>query len=202
MDAQLAVSALIRMSEALQVLLVENAPRKFHAELRNLAVLGFTSEGSILGAVRELVRTSVRDAYIEGLYQGGIPEAEMTPDDQSAIATLIQNQLSYVTDFVRDVRAARRDRAAQREILVTRINFWTASIEAAATAGLNSAKENEMVTWKLGGAEVHCKGPNSCTWLDGQKHRRKWFVSRGVGAPRTPGQGTPCKGFNCQCTLE
>jgi hypothetical protein len=177
---------------------IASVARKFHADLRNLATLGFVSSGSILADTRAAVRGAVEDAYIEGLIEGGIPADEMTDDDARAIADLVAEQAQYVTDFVRAIRDAKGDRAAQRDILDNRINLWTASIEAAGAAGLASAKANEMVTWRLGATEEHCA---TCNQLNGQSHRRKWFASRNY-YPQKPGAALDCGGYNCLCTLD
>lgn len=161
-----------------------------------MAVLGFTTSGSILADARRLVKDAVADAYIEGLKEGGIPADEMTDDDALMIVELSTTQLEYVTDFVKAIRAARDDKAAQRDILDNRINLWTQSIEAAGAQGLASAKSNEMVQWKYGETE-HCE---TCERLNGQKHRRKWFADRNY-FPQKPGAAMECGGYNCQCEL-
>lgn len=201
-DLVRAALALERMGIALQFILAEKSvasvARKFHASLRNLVTLGFVSDSSILADVRRLVKQSVEDAYIEGLKEGGVSADEISADDGMMIIELNQQQQDYVTDFVRAVRAAKGDRAAQRDLLDNRIDLWTRSVEAAGAAGLASAKANEMVTWKLGSTEEHCK---TCNRLNGQRHRRQWFASRNY-FPRTPGADLECGGFNCRCTLD
>lgn len=144
------------------------------------------------------MKDAIADAYIEGLKEGGIPADEMTDDDAMMIVELADGQAQYITDFVRAIRAAKNDKAAQRDILDNRVNLWTASIEAAGMQGLASAKANEMVTWHLGTTEEHCK---TCNQLNGQRHRRRWFADKNY-FPRTPGAALECGGFNCMCTLE
>ncbi len=148
--------------------------------------------------MRHLVKQAVEDAYFEGLKEGGISPDEMDEEDAQNIVQLNLTQQDYITAFVRSIREARDDRAAQRDILDNRIDLWTASIAAAGQAGLNSAKANEMVVWRLGATEEHC---STCNQLNGQSHRRKWFVSKNY-LPRTPGAALECGGFKCQCTLE
>jgi hypothetical protein len=166
--------------------------------LRNLVTLGFVTDGSILGDMRRLVKDAVADAYIEGLAEGGIPADEMSDDDALMIVELSQAQLDHVTDFVRAIREAKDDKAAQRDILNSRVPMWAASIESAGAQGLASAKANAMGTWKLGKTEEHCE---TCQKLNGQRHRMKWFTSKGY-IPRQPGSETlACHGFNCDCQV-
>ena len=109
-------------------------------------MLGFTSSGSILADARRIVKDAVGDAYVEGLKEGGVAFEDMDSDDDLMIIELTDQQTQYVTDFVKAVRAARGDKAAQRAIL-DRVELWTASIEAAGMQGLASAKKKEMGTW-------------------------------------------------------
>ncbi|OGC94598.1 MAG: hypothetical protein A2W25_02410 [candidate division Zixibacteria bacterium RBG_16_53_22] len=197
-DLVIAFSALEDMAIALGIAekSVASVVRKFHAAWRNLVVLGFTSSGSILADARRIVKDAVGDAYVEGLKEGGVAFEDMDSDDDLMIIELTDQQTQYVTDFVKAVRAARGDKAAQRAIL-DRVELWTASIEAAGMQGLASAKKNEMVTWHYGDTE-HC---NTCQHLDGQRHRRSWFSQRNY-FPRKPGAAMDCGGYKCQCVLE
>lgn len=197
MDLDLSADALAKM----QLMLAELRPQerdiarvsaRFHADLRNLAVLGFVSSGSILAGVRGLVKQAVKDAYVAGLEEGGV--MEVGPDDGMAIVELATQQLDHVTDFVRAIRAAQTDKAAQRDILDKRINLWQASIEAAGRAGLNSAKQNEMVEFRIKpGAAPSDESCKTCKHLLGQQHRRKWVTEHGLDP--APGNTN----FECGC---
>lgn len=177
---------------------IESVTRRFHADLRGLATLGFVTEGSILADMRRLVKNAVEDAYFEGLKEGGISPDEMDVEDAQNIDQLNLTQQDYVTAFVRAIREAKGDRAAQRDILDNRIELWTASVAAAGMAGLNSAKRNEM---------VHFAGPDGqescvdCQRYKHEAHRRKWFQGRNL-LPATPGSALDCGGWQCQHYLE
>ena len=177
---------------------IASVAKRFRSDLRNLAVLGFVSDSSILADVRRLVKQAVEDAYVEGLAEGNVSADEMSEDDALMIIELNTNQQDYVTDFVRAIREAKGDKVLQRNILDTRVDLWAASIEAAGMQGLASAKANEMVVWRLGSTEEHCR---TCRQLDGQRHRRKWFADRNY-FPQTPGADLECGGFNCLCVLK
>lgn len=176
---------------------VAGITRVFRARLYGLAVRGMTGEGSILGDVRRLVQTAVEDAYYAGLAESGIGEEDVGPEEKRKANELVATQLAYVTDFCKAVRESRDDRALQRNILDNRIDIWARSIEAAGEVGRADGAANEMVTWKWGPTEEHCK---DCKQLNGQKHRRKWFADRGFW-PRRPGASMECGGYNCQCEL-
>src|SRR4030066_1384834 len=147
-DLVVAFSALEDMAIALGIAekSVASVVRKFHAAWRNLVVLGFTSSGSILADARRIVKDAVGDAYVEGLKEGGVAFEDMDSDDDLMIIELTDQQTQYVTDFVKAVRAARGDKAAQRAIL-DRVELWTARIEAAGMQGLGRAKKKVKGTW-------------------------------------------------------
>lgn len=149
--------------------------------------------------MRALVKQAVEDAYFSGLQEGGVAPDEMDETDAQNIVQLNLTQQDYVKAFSDDVRtAAKVGTAEAKNAILRRIELWTASIAAAGQAGLNSAKANEVVTWHLGATEEHC---TTCNKLDGQKHRRKWFVDKNY-LPRTPGAAMDCGGWRCLCTLE
>lgn len=176
---------------------VAGVVRKFHAELRNLVTLGFVSDSSILADMRRLVKQGVEDAYFAGLAEGGVSADEASADDALMVVELNTQQQDHITDFVRAIRAAKDDKAAQRDILNNRVNLWTASIEAAGMQGLASAKANAMGEWVYGDTD-HC---DTCAGLNGKRHRLKWFTSHGY-IPREPGSRTlDCHGFRCQCRI-
>lgn len=196
----LMTQSLVEMSDVLAITekSIASVARKFQAQLRGLTIISMTGGGSILADVRQAVKDGIENAYIEGMIEGGLTPDDVTADDAQMIDELNLTQQDFVTDFVKAIRQAQGDKAAQRDILDNRIPLWTASIEAAGMQGLASAKKNEMVTWHLGATEEHCK---TCNQLNGQSHRRSWFASRNY-FPQTPGASLECGGFNCQCTLE
>ncbi len=199
MNLALASDALRDMATVLQISdkSVTSIARKFHADLRRLVTLGFVSDSSILGDLRRLVKNAIADAYVEGLAEGDVSADEMSDDDALMIIELGDRQLEHVTNFVRDIRDAKNDKAAQRDILDRRLDLWTASVESAGAQGIASAKSNTMGTWQYGDSE-HCA---TCAKLNGQRHRLKWFLSNGY-IPREPGSQTlDCGGWACQCKI-
>lgn len=197
---------LIRAAKALEQMAVvlgietksiDSVSRRFHAELRGLATIGFVGEGSILADVRQLVKQAIEDAYFEGLKEGGISPDEMDEEDAQNIVQLNLTQQDYITAFVRAIREARNDRTAQRDILDNRIDLWTASIAAAGQAGLNSAKANEMVIFDGPDGEESCA---DCQRYKHEAHRRKWFAGKNL-LPATPGSALQCGGWMCQHRL-
>ena len=162
--------------------IIESIASQFHADLRNLVVLAWNSDGSILGDMRALVKQAVENAYIDGLRAGGVEDPEdVEADDAQMIDELALTQKDFVTGFVRDVRAAKNDKAAQRDILNNRIDLWTANIEAAYQAGLASAKGGELVEFGLApGAEPSDESCTTCERLMGKRMRRKTVVAKGL----------------------
>lgn len=142
--------------------------------------------------------TGIQDAYFEGLSEGGIGPEDVDESDVRAVDEMTKAQHEFLTDYVLDVQDARGDDAAEEAVL-GRVDYWSQSMQVAYQKGLTSAKANEMVTWHLGATEEHC---DTCSWLNNQRHRRKWFDDKGY-IPRQPGSKTlDCGGWRCDCTLE
>jgi hypothetical protein len=68
-DLLLAAAALEDMALMLGITekSIASVVRRFHADLRAAATLGFTTSGSVLADVRRIVKDGVGDAYVQGL---------------------------------------------------------------------------------------------------------------------------------------
>lgn len=153
-------------------------------------------------AMKELIRTSAQDAYIEGMREGGdkITVEDLEDADYAAINTWIDSQLPYVNDFAKTVFAARED-GSLRQGVIARIDYWVEALRTLGLFGTSITQSNRMVTWKInavGRTKEHCA---TCTMLNGKRHRLIWFTSKGY-IPREPGsEKLECHGFNCGCGL-
>lgn len=146
--------------------------------------------------MRALVKQAIEDAYFEGMAEAGIPADELTEDDALSVIELNAKQQDFILSFTSDMRSARGDKDAEQAIL-DRVELWAQSVNAAGQAAINSAKENEMVEFGGDDGEESCE---TCSRLKGQRHRRKWFVSKGL-VPEIGNENFICKGFRCQHTL-
>ena len=181
---------------------VQAVTRQFCARLRKL-IKDFWAESeldpniSLDTELRALIEYHVSAAYFEGLKEGGLTEQDFDADMSQRADDLVFEQFAHVDGFVQAIDDAYTDKGA-RDGVLSRAELWCNSVAAAGLAGLNDAKAAEIVTWKLGKTEEHCE---TCAWLDGQRHRRKWFTDKGY-IPRQPGSQTlECGGWRCDCEL-
>lgn len=164
-----------------------------------------TNSGGITRPMREAIIESGRAAYLEGMREGGIkdPEGDIDDEDEKAIADWILSQARELNGFADAAIAVGKlsgeERTQARAVMLGRVEMWVRSLETIGRLGTASAKENLPGTWKLGATEKHC---GTCAKLDGQRHRLKWFTSRGY-IPQQPGSDTlDCGGWNCDCQIE
>lgn len=176
--------------------------RQFCARLRKL-IRDFWRDSDLdpnvdLNAeLRALIEYHVSAAYFEGLKEGGVSAQDFDADMSAQADDLVAKQFEYVADFTHAIEDALRDKEKQTQVLA-RAELWCNSVAAAGMAGLNAARSAEIVIWQLGATEEHCA---TCAWLDGQRHRRRWFTERGY-IPRQPGNDKlECGGWNCDCEL-
>lgn len=181
---------------------VEAVTRQFCARLRKL-IHDFWRDNELDPNIdlntelRALVEYHVSAAYFEGLQAGGVSPEDFDADMSAEADTLVLTQLEYVPDFMHAIEDALGDKGKQAAVMV-RAELWCNSVAAAGQQGLNAARGAEMVIWRLGATEEHC---DTCAWLDGQRHRRRWFTKHGY-IPRQPGSETlECGGWNCDCEL-
>ena len=141
--------------------------------------------------------------YQEGMREGGIkdPAQEMDETDGEAIDNWLSSQVAYVAEFAADAVAVNKlsgdERTAARGVMLDRVAVWAQALESLGRIGAANSQGNMPGTWQFGDTE-HC---DTCAGLDGQRHRLKWFISKGY-IPRQPGSDTlECHGYNCACQV-
>lgn len=147
---------------------------------------------------KALLRALAPEAYAEGLREGGVSQDEMDDEDRAAIAAWVSEQVAHVNDFAAWLAAGEpRNSEDKRRQLADRVALWVQALENLGGLGRASAQKNMMCEWRVGDAE-HC---DTCLELNGQRHRLKWFTSKGY-IPREVGSSTlDCGGYNCKCGL-
>lgn len=167
----------------------------FHDALTDLvetALRGSGSSAQVADKLFALISEYLTRAYTDGLKSGGV--SEPTSEDDKALTALIKNQASYVDGFAEFIVEA-RDNDEGLANLLSRMDLWRNTVAAAYDAGENSAKADEMVEFTGDDGEESCR---TCSALKGTRHRRSWFVSRGL-VPGQPGNKKfECGGWRCQ----
>jgi hypothetical protein len=149
---------------------------------------------------KRLIRELGPQAYGEGLREGNVSIEDADNDDKAAISAWVANQQKFVNEFSSAVVGAAQDKDKRQEIL-SRVELWASSMSNIGNAGLMSAQQNMMATWKLNAHHITNEHCVTCMALDGKRHRMKWFTSRGF-IPREIGSKTlACGGWNCGCGL-
>ncbi len=163
----------------------------------NLRVASFTRQ-----MTDELGRDSIA-VYQEGMREAGIkdPAQEMDETDGEAIDAWLASQVAHIANFAADAVAVGKltgdERTAARAVMLDRVAVWVQALEVLGRVAVTNTKANQMGEWRYGDTE-HC---DTCLSLNGQRHRLKWFISKGY-IPRQPGSDTlECKGYNCQCGI-
>ncbi len=112
-----------------------------------------------------------RQAYKDGLEDGGIEAPELDDDDLTEIAAILADQAQYITDFVTRVFSGDSQMTPEARAIA----WANKSLEAFYQAGLLSADRNGLYEWKYGDTE-HC---DDCRRLNGQRHRLKEWHAKG-----------------------
>ncbi|NJL56841.1 hypothetical protein HC928_18090, partial [bacterium] len=145
--------------------------------------------------LRNLMTRFGRQAYEQGLQDGGVDPRDATDEDASAVRDLVLSQSVYIRNFIERVWS--RDRESFPLNTEARASMWfNKSISPFYDAGLMSADRNGMYEWILGPTEEHCP---DCSRLNGQRHRLKTWNQSGW-LPQA--DKLACKGFKCKCNLK
>lgn len=138
---------------------------------------------------RALISRTGRQAYKDGLLDGGIEDDELTSDDLSLVAGMAAEQSAYVTSFADSLfdgnEASADDKAAV---------WFNKSIMPFYQEGLASADTDGLYEWVFGDTD-HCE---DCQRLNNQKHRLKGWMNSGF---MPQGEALACGGYLCACIL-
>lgn len=144
--------------------------------------------------IRGLIQRSGRLAYIEGLKDGGVPDAELDAEDRARINLLTADQSVYVTAFLDTLYA---DGISDAIAANKPAQWWGGSIQPFYDAGRLSADRN---------GNYECVGPvddhscKTCKAAAGQVHRFKSWAASGLLFPH--GSAIMCSpGKLCRHTL-
>ena len=143
---------------------------------------------------RDLIRRWGRQAYRDGLQDGGVDPDELSDDDGEEISRLIRAQSQYVTRLGEEVFRAITDGQAEGKPAM----WFNRSIQPFYDAGLLSADANGMYEWVLGPTVEHCR---TCLGASTQRHRLKSWHKNGILPQNTGHREMICGGFNCKCRL-
>lgn len=166
---------------------------EFYALLEAAAV-GDTERRQWAAGVRRIIRQYGRQAYRDGLVDGGVDEEEFSPEDELEVSDLTRSQSEFVTNLGKKFFS---DGLTMKEI-ATKPEMWAnKSLTPFYTAGLASANRNQMMEFGGEDGEESC---DTCQRLKGQRHRIKDWRRRGL-VPREDTDNFECGGWHCEHKL-
>lgn len=165
------------------------------------AVFGFMDSKGHITTYKEPMATALAKAYINAgdiAYQDGGGALPMDEDTLAYAKSELSAQLSYVDSLFETLKQLRKEGDFDAiSIAFDKANLWSSALDGFYNSIKMMAAGNKMLTWILGNTEKHCP---DCLHLNRQRHRAKWFSSRGY-TPRRPGSATKCGGYFCDCRL-
>jgi len=151
-----------------------------------------TDRRTFSASLRYFLNKFGKQAYLDGLQDGGVQTDELDDEDRGKIAEMLAEQSQYVSelgsvlfkgDGITDIEAANKPTM-----------WWNKSVLPMYQAGLVSADRNGLYEWVYGDAE-HC---DTCLKLNGQRHRLRDYQRKGL----LPKSGDlDCGGYNCKCQI-
>lgn len=137
---------------------------------------------------REIERFG-RMAYLDGLVDGGIPDAQMSLRDFTALSSLFTQQKQYASSFI---KAVLKDGLSEAQIASKPDIWFNGSILPFFYEGQRNGIDNPNEIWGMDVTKENC---NSCVKLNGQIHRRSSWNEKQL-YPNSPrllcGAGKEC----------
>jgi hypothetical protein len=147
------------------------------------------------GKHRQVIQFLAEQAYTDGMLRGGV-DAPLDADDVMTVNIWVSGQLRHTWGLAEALGEALQ--TGDWNAVNVRRQMWLDAMAELEGRGFASAQGNMMVTWRLGQTEEHCA---TCNRLNGQRHRLKWFVSRGYIPQQNASETLECGGWRCQCGL-
>lgn len=168
----------------------------FEGEVEDIlaeALAGNLKKDRFKRLLRAVIAKACRRAYVDGLTDGGVKNAELDEDEEDWLAAHISDQNEYVSGLADAIYLD--NRVTPDEAVGKPEMWWNKSVSPAYQAGLLSAGQNMAMMWVQGQREEPCP---DCTAMNGQVRRLKEFHKRGI-IPKA--DKLNCKGFKCGCEL-
>ena len=115
-----------------------------------------------------------RLAYLDGLIDGGIPDAQMTLQDFRALSNMFTRQKQYASKFVQKALA---DGLTDTQVAGKAKEWFNGSIMPFFYEGQKNGKDNPNEIWDMDESKENC---DSCKRLNGQVHRRSTWNAKGL----------------------
>lgn len=165
------------------------------------ALLTYLEGGSVTGprnAFRQAAVEALGDAFDLGFSDAG-GALPLEGDALEWLNARIEQELAHIGTIFEQAKQLRKDEDADILPWVNaRADGYTRTVMALYNAGGMYAKKNQMLVWRLGATEKHCR---DCLKLNGKAHRASWYLAHNY-IPRQPGSSTECFGIHCDCRLE
>jgi hypothetical protein len=141
--------------------------------------------------IRALIAKEGREAYKEGLAQGGVEVDTLTGDDLDAYNRLTTEASGYVSNLTERIYT---QGLSPDQVRLSADAWSNKTLQKFYQWGIESGDKNGVYVWKVGPTE-HCP---DCARLKGQIHRfGEWRKSGWM-----PGSDKlDCGGYQCQCSL-
>lgn len=146
-------------------------------------------------AVRSMIRRYGKQAYIDGLQDGGVID-ELSEQDETRIADMVSEQSQYVTNLGREI--FKTEDGISDALANQKPEMWyRKSIAPFYHEGRASADGNAMM--EFGGSDG-LESCTTCTRLKGQRHRYNTWKRKGL-IPQVDTDAYECGGFQCEHRL-
>jgi hypothetical protein len=163
------------------------------------ALNGRLTARSLERSHRAYLEEYARLAYLEGMEEGGVEDAEseIESEEEDGIDRWLKEQLGFVKEFSNAVIDARGDDAKEADISA-RVDLWVKAMEGLRGLGVIIAKANVTGTFHLGSTDEHC---DTCKGLNGTNKRMSKWRDSGL-LPQTPGnRNFQCGCWECKCYI-
>lgn len=146
-------------------------------------------------ALRSIIRRYGKQAYIDGLNDGGVLGTELSEADEDSIASIYREQSQYVTDLGKTLF---KDDGISDALAEQKAAMWyRKSVQPFYVEGGVSANGNAMMEFAGNDGNESCK---TCKRLKGQRHRYKTW-QRKMLIPQVDTENFDCGGWQCEHKL-
>lgn len=150
----------------------------------------------VTDGIQNLIEREFQTAFYQGIERGGLDPEDLTEDDVTELATLIETERGHVPGLVAWIEENNRARGGRLTAVRRRVDQWVSQFANVVEVGYLVAKRDGKIKWKRDPRKESCQ---SCLALDGQVRRASFWRALGI-APRD--KKLACFGIWCGCEFE
>lgn len=163
---------------------------------------GVIDDGQFFEEMQLAIARGLTDAWEEGAKKCGIAIDELSPEEELALQSAINDQLSFVPPFGTAIITNSKANKGKLTPLFARTELWVNQYDSTVGQAQTMACADQKLKWVLHGAFFTEEPCTTCLRLNGKVKRASFWLKRGIRPQDPPNENLVCAGWQCGCAFQ